>query len=216
MLNGLLSNICYATDTEGCSAYYASLAVDIQKNANCGADIKSRKAVALEAFYGMSSALFVLWCSFTDAFSVAGLQNYDMLQTAACLQDTQTRAYCYVSAMSTASSPDDGYLYSLSSGIGLPSTSKPTCSTCSAKLLNLFTQTVVEENSYAGVMQPVLANATGIVKEACGSTFAGQGITMQAHVTTSGAECRFSESWIWRSLPLASAVLMAVYGGMGL
>lgn len=138
-----------------------------------------------------------------------------MLQTAACLQDTQTQAYCYVSAMSASSPPDDGYLYSLSSGIALPLTSRPTCSSCSAKLLNLFTETVVEEKSYAGIMQPVLANATGIVKEACGSTFAGQGITMQAHVTTSGAERLVRSAWLCGCVSLASAVLFAVYGGVG-
>lgn len=137
-----------------------------------------------------------------------------MLQSAACLQDTQTQAYCYVSAMSTSSSPDDGYLYSLSSGLALPSTIKPTCSTCSAKLINLFTETVTTEKSYASVMQPVLTNATGIIKEACGATFAGQSITMQAHVT-SGAS-RHTASWLGWTVPLAAAMLVAVYSPLGI
>ena len=54
MLNAAMSQICYASDTEDCSRYYQSLAVDIQRNANCGADIRNKKAVAIEALYGMS------------------------------------------------------------------------------------------------------------------------------------------------------------------
>lgn len=52
-----MSQICYATGTEDCSQYYESLAVDIQRNANCGADIKSKKAVAIEALYGAHRCL---------------------------------------------------------------------------------------------------------------------------------------------------------------
>lgn len=56
LLNAAMSQICYATDTEDCSRHYQSLAVDIQRNANCGADIRNKKAVAIEALYGMFAA----------------------------------------------------------------------------------------------------------------------------------------------------------------
>lgn len=148
-----------------------------------------------------------------------------MLQTAACLQDSETQAYCYVAAMSTSSPPDDGYLYSLPSGISLPSTSQPTCSTCSAKLLNLFTETVVNAGeatetqsrkySHASVMEPALENATAIIKQACGSTFAGQSITMQAHVSSGTVRLALS-SWQCWTLPLASALLVVAYSSLGI
>ena len=141
-----------------------------------------------------------------------------MLQSAACLKDSQTDAYCYVSAMSMASPPDDGYLYSLPSGISFPSTTKPTCSSCSAKLINLYTQTIINatdgalteqgtQYSFASVLESALTNATALVKQTCGSTFAGQSTTMQAHVS-SGMARASSPSWAPWALPLAVVLLV--------
>jgi hypothetical protein len=139
-----------------------------------------------------------------------------MLQTAACLKDSQTDTYCYVSAMSTSSPPDDGYLYSLPSGISLPSTTKPTCSSCSAKLINLYTQTVSNASdttqgaqySVASVLEPALINATALIRQTCGSTFAGQSTAMQAHVSNGSLRPSFS-LWAAWGLPLAVILLLA-------
>lgn len=212
-----MSQICHATDTEVCSQYYESLAVDIQRNANCGVDIRNKKAVAIEALYG--TLTFPLTTLVSTQLSLPlGFQNYDLLQTAACLKDSQTDTYCYVSAMSTSSLPDDGYLYSLPSGISLPSTTKPTCSSCSAKLINLYTQTITNATdaisttegtpySYASVLEPALVNATALVKQTCGSTFAGQSTAMQAHVSNGSPRPSFS-FWAACGLPFAVVLLL--------
>ncbi|KAJ9093410.1 hypothetical protein QFC21_006440 [Naganishia friedmannii] len=198
LLTAALSQICYATSSvtttttdDDCSAYYRSLAVNVQKSGNCGTDLKRKNPVVLEALY-----------------------------------DTETHAYCYAQAMSTTSTtPDDGYLYQLPVGIPLPSTFHPTCSSCSAKLVNLFTETILSTTitattsssnsttagqrfSYALVLEGALTNATMILKQACGSTFAGQITTMQAHVSSGavprlpGTYRRRSRSWseaLWSS-----------------
>lgn len=145
-----------------------------------------------------------------------------MLQLAACLTDTETHAFCYAQAMSTTSStPDDGYLYQLPVGVPLPSTSRPTCSSCSAKLVNLFTETVLNTstsgaNSYAPVLESALTNATTILKQACGSTFAGQATTMQAHVSSGAVPrllgSRHSQTWwgVLQTFPLVSSVYVGL------
>lgn len=85
------------------------------KAGNCRQELQQGNTVALSVYRGTFSDNVCIVRDGTDGKGMTGLQYYDMMQRAACLQDEGTGAYCYLEAMS-ADRPDDAYLWSIPGG----------------------------------------------------------------------------------------------------
>lgn len=132
-----------------CDAFMAAALSDIGEKSNCGADLAARpvNAVANEAQNGIG--------------------NYKLMREAAAMTDPETGVYCYLEAVSS-SKPDDLYLWSLPAGIALPYTIKPTCSNCSALLLQHYSESLSSTSTLNGTL---VSEAINVVKDACGGAF---------------------------------------------
>ncbi|EIW70416.1 hypothetical protein TREMEDRAFT_28982 [Tremella mesenterica DSM 1558] len=140
---------------EQCDAYMAGVASALTGKGNCLSDIRMGKAVALEI--------------------LVGIGNYALLRKAEGLLDSSGR-FCYLDAVADGR-PDDLYLWNLPAGIALPSTSRPTCSACSAQLLNLYTSSL---SSTPTLNSTIVNSAVQSVNSACGSTFVSYSATSAA------------------------------------
>jgi hypothetical protein len=119
-MNAALSQICHPSDadvSQDCSTYFNQMGKDMVKQENCYDDLNEGNAVALQAYDGTSTLVSLSFSAegLTVQTNLSGLIHYDMMQQAACLPDDRTGTYCYLEAM-TASTPDDGYLWTLPSG----------------------------------------------------------------------------------------------------
>ncbi|KAK8864500.1 hypothetical protein IAR55_001750 [Kwoniella newhampshirensis] len=141
-----------------CSSYMTGVMSSLISKSNCGIDLNSGVNVAKEAKLGIG--------------------NYEVMRVAESLKDETdgNGVYCYLQALKEER-PDDLYLWQLPGGISLPPSSTPTCSKCSAALLNTYT-------SYTSTT-PTL-NATIIdaaarrVNDVCGPSFVNFSATSAA------------------------------------
>lgn len=84
----------------------------------------------------------------------------------------------------------------------LPSTSTPTCSSCSEQLLNHLAASVGPTSALNGT---IIEQAMGVVNNACGTTF-----VTDAVVSASRSVAGRSDVWIWAALGVGmSALYMA-------
>ncbi len=105
--------------------------------------------------------------------TLASLQAYSTMYTAACLTDPTTDTYCYVNAVHN-SDPSDLYFYELPLGINVPNSSTPSCSACTKSLMTVYADGL-DNSSTSGLLDdlrktypPAQELATGN----CGSDYA--------------------------------------------
>ncbi|KAI9812118.1 MAG: hypothetical protein M1826_002948 [Phylliscum demangeonii] len=130
-----------------CSSLMSRIALDLQKDANCGPDLKNQNPVVMQAY--------------------SGLIAYQPLYRAGCLKSA-TGSYCFADAVTNTSSPTDNYVYFLPIGIGLPGGSRPSCTACLQNTMSVFA------TAASNVTQPVSQNyvaAAQLIDLGCGPTF---------------------------------------------
>lgn len=155
----------------------ASFAQALLSDSNCGQDYRRQNPLVGQAYNGLIA--------------------YDTLYYAGCQKDGRDQ-YCYAEAIlnSSSSSPvSDSFVYFLPLGIPLPAPSKPSCSQCQLRTMELF------NNAAANQTQPIrntYIDAARMIDRTCGPTFVND--TLPAPLTSDGrAAAPFSRakmSWV--------------------
>lgn len=159
----------------------SSLAAEIQDESNCGADYKAQNPTVLQAY--------------------SGLKAYEPLYHAGCMMDEQSNDYCFVDAVTNASSPSSVYIYYLPLGISLPSTTVPSCSTCMQDTMAIFA------NAASDATQPVSGDysaAAQLIDTTCGAKFVNASVIVTSAATSINMPGHASGLWL---LPLIIALL---------
>ncbi|BEI85505.1 hypothetical protein CcaverHIS002_0509060 [Cutaneotrichosporon cavernicola] len=136
-----------APGSETCDQTFAGFAETMRDRTNCGSDLNSGMPVARQARRGLS--------------------NYAAVRTAAGLVNPDTGSYCYLEA-AASERPDDAYLWQLPMGNILPSTSIPTCSKCSALVMNHWGTWSTNTTTLNGTM---INSAASTINAKCGANF---------------------------------------------
>jgi len=105
-----------------------------------------------------------------------GLRLYGLSRNAGCQSNPATNAYCYIQA-ATQSGSSDMYFYHVPFGLDIPSNAKPSCSSCTKSLMNLYFSAISGREGPRGAnvpggFAPAYANAARIAGDACGNDFA--------------------------------------------
>jgi hypothetical protein len=105
--------------------------------------------------------------------TLTALQAFQVMRDAACQVDPTTNAYCYLTAVQNTN-PSDLYFYSLPSGIPLPNSSKPSCSSCSKTTMGIYASALedpIQSKRLTGLKSSYGVSAQ-IAAQYCGSSFA--------------------------------------------
>ncbi|KAK0203449.1 hypothetical protein DFS33DRAFT_1383701 [Desarmillaria ectypa] len=105
--------------------------------------------------------------------TLASLQAYSTMYTAACLTDPTTDTYCYVNAVHN-SDPSDLYFYELPLGISVPNSSTPSCSACTKSLMTVYADGL-DNSSTSGLLDDLRKSypaAQELATGNCGSDYA--------------------------------------------
>ena len=95
----------------------SNLALAIQKDSNCGADLQMGNPQVIQAY--------------------TGLLAYQPSYHAGCLKDPHGN-YCFENAVTNASAPSSSYVYYLPLGVSLPGGTQPTCDSCLQNTMRTF------------------------------------------------------------------------------
>lgn len=126
----------------------SNLAVDIQKDENCGADFQMGNPQVTQAY--------------------TGLLAYQPSYHAGCLTDSHGN-YCFANAVTNASAPSSSYIYYLPLGVSLPGGTQPTCDTCLQNTMRTFAAYATNSS------QPLSADYSAAAEQVdmiCGPRFA--------------------------------------------
>ncbi|OCF60732.1 hypothetical protein L486_00371 [Kwoniella mangroviensis CBS 10435] len=181
-INNLISYTS-SSAREKCDEYFTSIQSSLSSNKNCGTDLSNKNQVVKD----------------TDI----AIGNYQLIKEASKLTDKETGVYCYIESMA-ATRPDDAYLWSLPSGIPLPSKSIPTCSSCSKSLLNTYMSFIPDTST---LNSTIVKSAITRVNDAC-----GQGFVNLSAIAVSGT----SSSSMIKSIPpyksyALSGVILSIF-----
>jgi hypothetical protein len=104
---------------------------------------------------------------------LTGLESYGLLYTAGCLPDPVTSSYCYVEAVFNQM-PSDLFFYQLPLGIGLPNSTRLTCSACPKSLMSLYAASLTANGTAGGNtgLAETYENAAKIADSGCGADYA--------------------------------------------
>lgn len=67
-----------------------------------------------------------------------GLQAYEMMYQATCLQDPDSDMYCYANAVTNTTTASNAYFYYLPYNLTLPGSTVPSCSWCVQETMAIF------------------------------------------------------------------------------
>jgi hypothetical protein len=167
LLSRALDASCGASLAE-CSPLMAFFASSLLEDSNCGQDFRNENPLVTRAY--------------------SGLVAYEPIYRATCLQNSETRSYCFVDAITNSTSPTDSYPYYAALGSPLPAASRPTCSKCLQDTMGIFA-------GYATMQsQPLSRTYTGVAEQidrGCGPDFVNATVPVG---TTSNATV-VSVSW---------------------
>lgn len=121
-----------------------------------------------------------------------GLQAYSLMRDAACVVDPTTNAYCYVEAVRN-SNPSDLYFYQLPLGIGLPTNTVPSCSSCTKSIMQLY--------ATAGNLTALVSTYNTAARIADGSC--GSGYVQQTTLAGSATGLKVASVWTLGLVSLA-------------
>lgn len=141
----------------------ADLASQLISDSNCGSDFKLQNPIVAQAYAGMIS--------------------YEPVYRATCLQDPETKKYCFSEAVTNSNNTADSFVYYTAIGLPLPSGAQPTCSTCLQNTMKIFADYAKQK------MQPLANTYLGCanqVNSGCGLTYSDASIQVGSE-GTSGA-----------------------------
>ena len=104
-----------------------------------------------------------------------GLTLYAATREAGCLSNPATNVYCYTQA-AASSSPSDLYFYQIQYGISIPNDTKPSCSSCTKSLMNLYVSEIsgqerFQDENLRSTLAEAYSHASKIATNMCGEGF---------------------------------------------
>ncbi|KAG6087564.1 hypothetical protein E4U30_002593 [Claviceps sp. LM220 group G6] len=137
-----------APDVTKCTDFLNQAAQNLTLDANCKAEFDQNQTQILQAY--------------------RGLRAYNVLYSAACLQNPTTNSYCFANAVTNLSTPSNTYLYFMPYGMSLPGASKPSCNWCTQTTMAIYHSASADRD------QPVASkyeDAASQVNTLCGPSF---------------------------------------------
>jgi hypothetical protein len=118
-LTRMLDSACSVSRSD-CSSKLAVLAEELAKDENCGADLRNRHTLVVNALNGFIS--------------------YPHVRDVTCLKNPVTENYCFADAITNTTNPSDSNLYFLPVGISYPGGTRPTCNQCLQASMEIFSK----------------------------------------------------------------------------
>lgn len=147
-----------------CAAIMTSLANEMLRDNNCGADYQSKNAVVRSAYDDMIA--------------------YEPVARATCLTNPHTQDYCFVDAVDNSHAPNDYNVYFLPLGITLGRHTSPTCNICLQATMGVFAHWASVNNQ--PLDRSYLASARA-VNRYCGAQFASTHVHPGTNTVASAA-----------------------------
>lgn len=104
-----------------------------------------------------------------------GLDLFALSRQAGCLSNPDTDVYCYVQAAAQKNA-SDLYLYQVLFGLQIPNNTRPSCSSCTKNLMNLFVSAIsgqgeIQDDDVRNMLAEAYAHAADIAVGVCGNGF---------------------------------------------
>lgn len=104
-----------------------------------------------------------------------GLDLFALSRQAGCLSNPDTNVYCYVQAAAQPNASDI-YFYEVLSGLQIPNNTKPSCSSCTKSLMNLYMSAIsgqgeIEDDGARDLLAQAYAPAADVAVGVCGNGF---------------------------------------------
>ncbi|KAG5930097.1 hypothetical protein E4U53_002305 [Claviceps sorghi] len=131
-----------------CAEVMSQAALNLTSEANCKNEYERNQTQVLLAY--------------------RGLRAYNVMYSAACLQDPDSNSYCFANAVTNLTAPSNSYLYFMPYGLALPGSSKPSCNWCTRATMGIYHEAGADRG------QPVAAkyeDAAQQVNTLCGPNF---------------------------------------------
>ena len=139
-----------------------------------------------------------------------GLSLYGVSRQAGCQSNPATNVYCYTQAV-TQSDPSDLYFYQVQFGLNIPNDTKPSCSSCTQSLMNLYISAIsgkagLQDGNVRSALAPAYTHAARIAEGVCGN-----GFVQTIAIDGSGSPgLSLSLSSLWFSL-LIGCILLVIF-----
>lgn len=109
------------------------------------------------------------------ANTLDGLDLFEVSRQAGCLSNPDTNVYCYIQAAAQPNS-SDLYFYQILFGLQIPNNTKPSCSSCTKSLMNLYVSAIsgqnqIKDNDVRSTLAQAYAHAADIAVGVCGNGF---------------------------------------------
>ncbi|KAF7558864.1 hypothetical protein G7046_g5292 [Stylonectria norvegica] len=107
-----------AANVTFCTDYLGEAAKNLTATENCKSEYNDGDSTVKQVLYG--------------------LQAYEMMYKASCLQTPDDDMYCFANAVTNLTTPSDAYFYYLPYNLSLPGSSVPSCSWCIEETMAIF------------------------------------------------------------------------------
>ncbi|XXH04846.1 hypothetical protein Hte_011268 [Hypoxylon texense] len=131
-----------------CTDYLNDLAEQLKSEDNCGEDYEKQNQVVIQAYKGMKS--------------------YEELYGAGCLQNPDTSAYCFVTAVTNLTTSSNVYLYNLPLNSSLPASALPACDYCTSETMKIYQSASADRTKY---IANTYVQAAEQINQECGPNF---------------------------------------------
>lgn len=176
----VLDATCAANVTY-CTEFFDAAAANLTAEANCKKEYNNGDSVVKQFLFG--------------------LQAYEMMYQATCLQDPDDDMYCYANAVTNLTTASNAYFYYLPYNLTLPGSTVPACSWCVQETMAIF------HTASADRSQPIsntYVDAARQVNTICGLDFVNGSL---AEATTSASSI-FMPSWTGMITSVVGAALI--------
>jgi hypothetical protein len=123
-LTRMLDSACSVSRSD-CSSKLAVFAEELAKDENCGADLRNRHTLVVNALNGFIS--------------------YPHVRDVTCLKNPETDNYCFADAITNTTNPSDSNIYFLPVGISYPGGTRATCNQCLQASMEIFSKAAEDE-----------------------------------------------------------------------
>lgn len=143
----VIETSCEANKTS-CTEYLNDLAEQLKSDDNCGEDYQKQNQVVIQAYKGMTS--------------------YEELYGAGCLQNPDTSAYCFVTAVTNLTTSSNVYLYNLPLNSSLPTSALPACDYCTSETMKIYNAASADRTKF---ISNTYVSAAEQINSECGANF---------------------------------------------
>ncbi|KAI1777744.1 hypothetical protein F4818DRAFT_324456 [Hypoxylon cercidicola] len=133
---------------QNCTDYLDNLAEQLKSDDNCGEDYEKQNQVVIQAY--------------------KGLKSYEELFGAGCLQNPETSAYCFVTAVTNLTTSSNVYLYNLPLNSSLPASALPACDYCTSETMKIYQSATADRTKY---IANTYVQAAEQIDQECGANF---------------------------------------------